>query len=195
MARALVVYYSLSGTTKQVADILVTELQKIRIETIVEVIKCTQAEGAGMAKQGFRTVFGTKYVLDNPPQNDPREFEYVLIGSPIWSLGNTPVLDEWMKLVKFDTTKTKFGAFIQCFGTFYNKIFNKIEKVVGKPLTAKVPIFQKEAKNSPEIITKKIEDFVNGMFPIENSANAAATETYAEGSPQNDEVKEESKTE
>lgn len=76
-----------------------------------------------------------------------------------------------------------FISLLKGFGTFYNKIFNKIEKVVGKPLTAKVPIFQKEAKNSPEIITKKIEDFVNGMFPIENSANAAATETYAEGSP------------
>ncbi|KAA6357239.1 MAG: hypothetical protein EZS28_047234, partial [Streblomastix strix] len=59
MVRALLVYYSLSGTTKQVADILVSELQKKGIDTVVEVIKCAQAEGVGMAKQGFRTLAGT----------------------------------------------------------------------------------------------------------------------------------------
>ncbi|KAA6356328.1 MAG: hypothetical protein EZS28_048145, partial [Streblomastix strix] len=111
MVRALVVYYSLSGTTQQVADILVSELQKKGIDTVVEVIKCTQAEGVGILRQGYRSVNGTIYNLDNPPENDPRQFEFVFIGAPLWSLGTIPVPEQWMKSVQFDIDKTKFGAF------------------------------------------------------------------------------------
>ncbi|KAA6367109.1 MAG: hypothetical protein EZS28_037363 [Streblomastix strix] len=202
MVRALVVYYSLSGTTKQVADILISELQKKGIDTVVEVIKCAQAEGVGMAKQGFRTVTGTKYNLDNPPENDPRQFEFVFIGAPVWSFGNIPVPEQWMKSVQFDIDKTKFGAFVpyllesysKLFG-LYNRVFNKIEKAIGKPLTAKVAILQKEVKEHPETVLQKIEDLINGVIPGDNTTSVPSTENVTEVEQIDVETKEENKTE
>ncbi|KAA6335689.1 hypothetical protein EZS27_016099 [termite gut metagenome] len=49
-------------------------------------------------------------------------------------------------------------------GTKFEKTFTEIEKITGKPLAAKTPVFSKEVKKSPEIVAKKIEDLVKGVI-------------------------------
>ncbi|KAA6401202.1 MAG: hypothetical protein EZS28_003274, partial [Streblomastix strix] len=116
MPRALIVYYTLSGNSKQAADLVVSEFQKNNIEVIVEEIMCTGAKPSTFSalKQGFRMMTGSKYVLDNPPVNDPRQFEYVVFGAPVWAWRVCPVLDVWLNAAQYDPAKTNFGAFIQC---------------------------------------------------------------------------------
>ncbi|KAA6363797.1 MAG: hypothetical protein EZS28_040676, partial [Streblomastix strix] len=116
MPRALIVYYTLSGNSKQVADLVAAEFQKNNIEAIIEEIKSSDAKPStfAMMKHGFLTMTGSKYKLDNPPVNDPRQFEYVVFGAPVWAWRVCPVLDVWLNAAQYDPAKTNFGAFIQC---------------------------------------------------------------------------------
>ncbi|KAA6394089.1 MAG: hypothetical protein EZS28_010381, partial [Streblomastix strix] len=113
-----------------------------------------------------------------------------------------PVPEQWMKSVQFDIDKTKIGAFVPYMNKIYsnlfglvNRVFNKIEKAIGKPLTAKVAILQKEVKENPETVLQKIEDLINGVILGDNSTSEPSTENAIEGEQVDVETKEENKTE
>ncbi|KAA6370521.1 MAG: hypothetical protein EZS28_033952 [Streblomastix strix] len=162
MARALIVYYSFMGTTKTVADLLSDELQKNGITPVVEVVKCSQIKPGifSALKQLYKTFASSTFTLDNPPENDPRQFDYVFIGFPVWGYIVCPPMDVWLKAVEFDTTRTKFGAFIQQRQSGADKCFELIEKTIGKPLSGKMTVFHFESRRQPEGSKIKVEQFV-----------------------------------
>ncbi|KAA6381149.1 MAG: hypothetical protein EZS28_023322 [Streblomastix strix] len=87
-------------------------INNVIYKAINEQIKSSGAKQStfAMMMHGFLTLTGSKYKLDNPPVNDPRQFEYVVFGASVWARWVYPVIDVWLNAAQYDPAKTNFGT-------------------------------------------------------------------------------------
>ncbi len=79
--RALVVFYSLTGTTRRVAQALAAAL-----EAELEEIRCPKYRSGffGFWRAGYAS-WRSKIPEIAPPQHDPSHYDLVLVGGPVWA--------------------------------------------------------------------------------------------------------------
>jgi hypothetical protein len=69
-------------------------IQLVGVQPTVEEVKYADAHPGffNYIKMAGRAVTGSKFTLDATPANDPREFDVVLFGGPIWGWKSAPPL-------------------------------------------------------------------------------------------------------
>lgn len=79
--KTLVVYYSRTGTTKKVAEVLAEELKA----DIEELIDQDSRQGAmGYLRSGREAMKRTLAQID-PLKNNPKDYDLVIVGTPVWA--------------------------------------------------------------------------------------------------------------
>lgn len=151
--KILVVFYSKTGNTRQVAE----SIGKSFNCDIEEIKEKKNRKGI------FKTIIEIKdAVLGNQTnicntKKDPSEYDVVIIGTPVWASHAAPAIRTYVDKNK---DKIKCPAFFNTHGmekTKESSAFKDLEKVISKKPIALMEISKAEIKN--EDYRKKIEIF------------------------------------
>ncbi|RKY37495.1 MAG: hypothetical protein DRP78_00915 [Candidatus Omnitrophota bacterium] len=88
MSKAIVVFYSYSGNTKAVAEILKSEL-KNKFETDFLELKCLDESDAFLT-QASRALFKKPALLKHGLKYDLSEYDLIAVGTPVWAFAPAP---------------------------------------------------------------------------------------------------------
>jgi flavodoxin len=157
MMKALIIYYSRTGTTKKVAEQLAQEL-KAELEEIID-LKNRKGPigyvGAGKdAMQKNNTPIG-------PATKDPSKYDLIIIGSPIWSWTLTPAVRSYVTKNKPLLKGKRFAFFTTMGGSGDQNLFTALEELLeAKPL-ATLTLFTKEVTKGEHNI--KVKNFARKL--------------------------------
>jgi flavodoxin len=137
--RVLVVYFSRSETTHEVASVIARELGA-DLERITD----------GTDRSGFRGYMrsgkeaSTKALPEiSPPKKDPADYELVVIGTPVWAWTMCSPIRTYLTSYKSRISRGAF--FCTADGRESNTLGNMAE-LVGKPAEAAMVVYRKEVK-------------------------------------------------
>lgn len=153
--KALVVYYSRSGNTREVAQSIAQE-----IPGDIEEIHDTQKRSGiiGWIKSGYQANRGKLTTL-KPLEKDPSEYDLVIIGTPIWA--GYPSVPVKTYLIE-NKDKFKNVAFFATYnGAGFPKAVKTMTKIVGKDPVETLAIKSDEIKN--KTCDCKIDPFVRDL--------------------------------
>lgn len=134
--KALVVYYSRTGTTKALADTLAKELGA----DVEEIVDLKNRRGIfGFLSAGY-SAYRRSLTNIKPPEKDPSAYDTVLLGTPIWASNITPALRTYI-VQKKDALKQKRVAFFMTYsGTGLEKAMQSLTDLYGAPPAASLEI-------------------------------------------------------
>jgi flavodoxin len=152
MAKILVVYYSRTGTTKQVAL------------TLAQVLGCDQEEIISIKnRQGFwgYLISGKEATLKQLAQIKPivknsAAYDLVIIGTPIWSFNVSSPVRTYLKNNQAHFKKVAF--FCTMGGSDNGRTFKEMEKVIGMAPEARLSLITKEVANNQ--YAEKVKKFI-----------------------------------
>ena len=152
--RALVVFYSLTGTTRRVAQTLAAELG-----ADLEEIRCSRYRPGffGFWRAGYAS-WRSKIPEIVPPTRDPGDYELVAVGGPVWAWNaSTPVRAYLMgEATRFPSV----AFFVTVGGVGYEKALATMEALASrKPAST---------------LVLRTEDFKRGRDQVAVSSFAAA---------------------
>ena len=131
--KALIVYYSLEGNTKMIAEELAKKLGADTLQLVP-----TKAYPTGKVSKflwgGKSAVMSDKPVLE-PYTFDAAKYDAVILGTPIWASRCAPPLRTF--LTDNSLLGKKVCAFACAGGTSPGKAFAQIEELAGVKLAAK----------------------------------------------------------
>jgi len=81
MSNTLVVYYSLTGHTRQIAE-AIAAAHDADLEVIEDTFNRDTA--LGLPRSAFEGLLGLHSSII-PPKHDPREYDLVVVGTPVWA--------------------------------------------------------------------------------------------------------------
>jgi flavodoxin len=161
--KALVIYYTRSGTTKSAAEAIAKELKAAGHEVVVEEIidKKNRKGVIGWLKAGRDAM--KKYDTEiEPIKADAGAFDIVVAGTPIWAWTATPAIRAFLTA---HGAKMKKAAFFCTMGGSGDKgTFEQMEKVCGKKPTATLALMTKQVKkNEASDFGAKVKELVKQL--------------------------------
>lgn len=139
--RVLLVYYSRTGHTKDVALSIKTKLEC----DVLEIHDTTNRKGFwGYLKSSLGAMLGKSTEL-NIVDHNPKDYELIIIGTPIWAQNvSVPVRTYIMQMGgKFN----QVAFFCSMGGSGYQVAFNNMEGICGKTPQATLAITEDSVKN------------------------------------------------
>lgn len=151
--KVLLVYYSKSGITKRLGDLL-AELVPCETEEIVE---SGERQGfIGMVRSAIEAVAGTAPEIE-PTHKDPAQYSLVIIGTPVW-MNNvaTPVRTY---LLKKGDAFNNVAFFATSDGTRSNHVFSQMRRICGKVPVAHIHLKRDEIEKASHL--GKVRSFIS----------------------------------
>lgn len=134
--KALVVYYSRTGTTKALADTLAKELGA----DVEEIVDLKNRGGIlGFLSAGY-SAYRRKLTEIKQPEKDPSAYDVILLGTPIWAGNITPALRTYFTQKKDALKQKKVGFFMTYSGTGLEKAVQSLTDLYGAPPAASLDI-------------------------------------------------------
>lgn len=151
--KTLIVYYSRTNVTKEIANKLQNELNC----DIEEITDGGKYQGKlGFMKGGMNATMGRTSDID-PISKSPSDYDLVIIGTPVWSSNMaTPV---FTYLIKYKDQIKNMASFCTCMGGGYDKALDNIAEVSGKKQISTMFLTSKDIENP----TEKINTFINNI--------------------------------
>ncbi len=156
--KTAVVYYSLEGNTKKVANQISAKLNADIYE--LKEIKCK------VPKEGFSKFFwgGKQVFMKETPDLEKLnfnvdEYDCIFIGTPVWSFTYSPAIRSFFK--KYTLKGKKIGIFCSHSGGLKNTIQNMKDQLLGNEFIAEIDVID-PIKNDVES-TKQIEQWLNNI--------------------------------
>ncbi len=150
--KALVVFYSMTGMTKEIAVHISKELD-CDIEQIFDVK--TRKGILGFIKSGFESVFRIMPKIKEVEVN-PEKYDLVIIGTPIWAGNMASPARTYLFQNNEKLNSVAFFCTMQ--SNDYKKTFLEMEKVSESEPLACLALTDSEIKQEKHI--KKIKEFV-----------------------------------
>lgn len=144
--RVLVVYYSRTGNTKKVAEVISKTL-KADLDEVVDLKNRRWLAGW----IGGGRAAATKKLTEIKFKKDPSKYDLVVIGTPVWAGNMVPAVRTY--LTKHKLRKV---AFFATFGGREDKTFEEMEKISSKP----VAVYGVKGKKEKE---RDIVNFCRGL--------------------------------
>jgi len=151
--KILVTYYSRSGNTRKVAKKIASTL-KCDIEEIHS--KKDFSGPVGLLRLGYYALMKKSAVL-KPCENDPRDYDLVIIGTPIW--GGRPSLPIITYLRENKEKFKKVAFFCTYSGSGFENTIKIMKQITEKEPAATLDVTGSEIKD--KTYHKKIESFIN----------------------------------
>lgn len=151
--KTLIVYYSRTNTTRQIAE----KIQKKLNCDIEEIKDNNEYKGTiGFLKGGFRATTGRGGKMAEISKN-PADYDLVIIGTPVWSSNMaTPI---FTYIEKYHQDINNIACFCTCKGGGYDKALDKMGKVARKEPVSTMYLTSKDVENPDE----KINNFINNI--------------------------------
>jgi len=153
--KTLVAFYSRTGTTKKVAE----KIAEILVCNLEEIFDIKDRSGAYGYLTAGRDATLRKLTTLQPLENNPADYELVIIGTPIWSWNvSTPIR------TYLENNKSKFrqvAFFCTMGGSGGQRAFSEMEKIINIKPVATLELQTKEVvKNEYE---KKLKEFIEKL--------------------------------
>lgn len=158
--KILIIYYSRTGTTRKVAELLATKLGA-EIEELKDTVDRSGAMGYLMAGKDASLKKLTKL---EPLKHNLAEFELVIIGTPIWSWNLSVPVRTFLEEQKNKISKAAF--FCTMGGSGDTRAKKDLEKIIGKGVITDLSLTTKEVvQNQHE---EKVAEFVDRLMSAIN---------------------------
>jgi flavodoxin len=143
-SRVLVVYFSRSGHTKQVAERVARALG-----ADLEAIRDHADRGGwlGYLRCGFETALGASSEID-PPRHDPSRYDLVVVGTPVWGASVSTPVRTWLWHERARLPDLAFFCTLGGMGA--GRALGQMERVAGKPPLATLAVREAEVAASRE---------------------------------------------
>jgi flavodoxin len=160
-SRILVVYFSRTGTTRKVAELLARLLR-----ADLEEIRDTEDRMGvrGYFRSGREAFFQRRTVLKQP-QRDPASYDLVVIGTPIWNLSLSSPVRTYLMLMRVKLPRVAFFLTHKRFGD--QRVLAQMEQMVGKAPVARLVLKQEQVDRGGFIadVEPFVERLVTGGVP------------------------------
>ncbi|MFH1783314.1 MAG: flavodoxin [bacterium] len=154
--KTLVVYFSKTGNTKFVGEII-AETTGGEVERIMEIKKRKDGFVAYMIA-GFEGLFQKKSQI-HKPRTDSADYEIIYIGSPVWGWNMVPAVRGY--LVEYPLKGKKVALFCTMGGSGDRCLFNSIKEMTPEcDFIGEFSIREVELKDKAKAKTK-IKDWVD----------------------------------
>lgn len=124
--KTLVVFYSRTGNTRKLAR-LIAGAMHAEIEEITDRVK--RRGVLGFLRSGNEVSFGRRVEI-LPLSNDPREFDLVIIGTPVWRVSVSSPVRTYLQDHAAELRQVAFFCTMGSFGSRY--VFNEMRELCGK---------------------------------------------------------------
>jgi flavodoxin len=124
--KILIVYYSRTGMTRAVAELLAAQLL-CDIEDITEVTNRTGARGYF---QCMREAMFKRGAVIHPPVKDPADYDLVVIGTPVWAWSVAPPVSGYIVANKARLPEVAF--FCTLGNTGAERVFAQLRRLTGR---------------------------------------------------------------
>lgn len=160
--RVLVVCYSRSGLTRRVADAIAARLGC----DVEELVDAVDRRGLfGYFRAGFDAFFGRATSLV-PIRHDPREYDVIIVGTPVWDRSLPPAPRTYLlehqsdfRQVAFFCTEERFGA---------GRVFRQMTAACGRAPLAVLAIHRDEFARSG--VMAEIREFASDVVRMQEAA-------------------------
>lgn len=153
--KTLIVYYSRTGATRKVTEVLAGKLAA-EVEELKDTVDRSGAVGYLTAGRDATLKRLTKL---EPVKHDPAAFDLVLIGTPTWSWNLSAPVRTYLEEQKNNLPKVAF--FCTMGGSGDSRARKDLEKIIGREALAELSLFTKEVfKNEFE---GKVDVFVEAI--------------------------------
>lgn len=153
--KTLVIYYSLEGNTKFIA-------QKIAEATGADILELKLKKETVKPHSLSKYFWGGKQVMMKekpelvPFEIDPDQYNLLFIGTPVWAWSYSPPLNTF--LFESKMTDKKIALFC-CHGGAKSKTLENMEKkLIGNKIVGKID-FKEPLKNNPEECAAKAKEW------------------------------------
>jgi flavodoxin len=151
--KILIVYYSLTGNTRFIAECLQEKL-KADIQQIVPIKDVKPKGGMKYFWGGYKVIMKKKPSLE-PIEKDPKDYDVIIIGTPVWVWTIAPPIRTF--LTKYDLSNKKVG-FWCCHAGSPGSTLRIMEKCApDSEVLGKIKFIDPLKKNTDEAKTRTIE--------------------------------------
>jgi flavodoxin len=150
--KALVVYYSRTGTTQKVAEKITKQLHA-DIERIIDTKNRKGIIGYLLAG---RDAMRRKLTAIDKIGKDPQKYDIIIIGTPLWGWQICPAVRTFIEEHKKKIKKVAF--FCTKGGSPAQKLFVEMEKISGHKAVAVLELLERDVK--AEKVEPQIKEFV-----------------------------------
>ncbi|MEM1985342.1 MAG: hypothetical protein QXG36_08965 [Nitrososphaeria archaeon] len=154
--KPLIIYYSRTGKNEELAKILQEKLdcEKEKIE------EYENRDGVlGFLRSGMQATF-KKMSKIKPTKNDPKDYDIVIIVSPIWAGHVPPPVRTYIHVNKEKIRKIAYAS-ISYSGYGNSKVLNDLENLVSKKVD--VHLLLKEKEMGSKAYFSAIDSFLNSL--------------------------------
>jgi len=151
----LVVFYSRTGNTKKIAEMIAKSLNS----DLDEIIDTKKRFGFfRFLKAGYEATM-KKMTEINGIEKDPSDYELLILGSPIWNKRMTPAIRTY--ITRFKENLNKIAIFCSAGGRGMEKMLESIAELCDKKPLAMMAFLDKDFEEN--LVEKKVEEFVNAI--------------------------------
>lgn len=137
-ANVLVVFYSRTGHTRKVAEAVAKALHA----DLEELHDRVDRRGVlGYLRSGAEALFGVSTELA-PPRRDPRDYDLVVVGSPVWNMSLSTPVRTWLWLERPRLPRVAF--FLTLGGVGEARVLGQMKAVAAKAPVATLVVREGE---------------------------------------------------
>jgi flavodoxin len=156
LMKTLVVYYSRTGKTRYVAERI---SEKLGAE-IEEIIDLKNRRGAlGFIIAGYDATRG-KDTMIAKPQKSPKDFDLIIIGTPVWNGRPTPAVRTYLK--NSDLNRKKVAVFCTNEGRDGEKAIARLKALLPNDVCVSSMVMTRPLKNKVET-QEKISAWISSL--------------------------------
>jgi flavodoxin len=141
--KTLIVYHSLTGNCKKVAELLSQELS-----ADLEPVEFQDSKDLKDGKPAGDVLFGQwkgKTVKIKPAKKDPSGYDQIILGAPVWAFGLAAPMRTYLKENR-DRLPKKAGYYVCYGGLFAGRTLKQMAKLAGIRGAATLLLAEKELK-------------------------------------------------
>ncbi|MBD3216027.1 MAG: flavodoxin [Candidatus Lokiarchaeota archaeon] len=148
----LVVYYTRTGNTRQIAEEITDKLNA----DVEEIIDKTKRSGIiGWLRSGYHAVREKLTEIEEMKKN-PQDYDIIILGTPNWAGRLTPAIRTYIS--RYKDQFNKLAYFITMGGRAGDELIKNIREFCGKKPIATAQILEKEIEE--DNYTEKIDAFI-----------------------------------
>ena len=124
--RTLLVYYSRTGTTREVAQ----EISTILACDVEEIVDTKNRQGVfGYLRSGFDAAFRRLTKLE-PVRHDPASYDLIIVGTPVWNASLSAPVRTYLTMHRGQLKNVAF--FCTYGGSGSRRVFRQMSEISGK---------------------------------------------------------------
>lgn len=155
--RVLVVFFSRSGHTRELAERLARRL-RATLMPITE--RQSRAGPGGYLRSLVEALAGTDVAI-NPPREDLRYYDLVLIGGPVWASRPSSPVATFVRRYRRRLRRVAF--FCTASGSGEERALAALERLLGHPAEATLAVSAGELDEHDPVVDARIQEFVAGL--------------------------------